>query len=271
VHAGHALGVQGPLDGVGDGRDGGPLAESRGTADAGQVDVEHVEALGQEPADGGEVAAGATHAVQQEERLAGAGAGEREQCGHLIGLPAGSGGQTVSLATPRCHWAPSGTPGGGSAGDGRQDGAMGQVVATAERVVRAPEDRVRAALADYAGTRRRVLPEQFSDYRVESGGQGAGTRVAWRFAATSKRVRDQLVEVSDGPDGALVETDTRSSMVTTWTVHPADAGLTTVRVRTTWNGAGGVGGFFERTFAPKGLRRVYEDLLGRLERELPAA
>ena len=145
---------------------------------------------------------------------------------------------------------------------------MGQVVATAERVVRAPVDRVRSALADYEGVRPRVLPEQFSGYRVESGGQGAGTRVAWRFAATSKRVRDQLVEVSQPDPDTLVETDTRSSMVTTWTLHPADAGLTTVRVRTTWNGAGGVGGFFERTFAPKGLRRVYEELLGRLDREV---
>jgi hypothetical protein len=148
---------------------------------------------------------------------------------------------------------------------------MGQVVATAERVVRAPVERVLPALADYTETRRRILPEQFSDYRVEAGGQGAGTRVAWRFAATSKRVRDQLVEVGQPDASTLVETDTRSSMVTTWTVSPADAGLTTVRVRTTWNGAGGIGGFFERTFAPKGLRRVYEDLLGRLERELSAS
>ena len=148
---------------------------------------------------------------------------------------------------------------------------MGQVVATAERVVRAPVDRVRSALADYEGTRPRVLPEQFSGYRVEAGGQGAGTRVAWRFAATSKRVRDQLVEVSQPDPDTLVETDTRSSMVTTWTLHPADAGLTTVRVRTTWNGAGGIGGFFERTFAPKGLRRVYEELLGRLDREVAAS
>jgi hypothetical protein len=144
---------------------------------------------------------------------------------------------------------------------------MGQVVATAERVVASPADRVRAALADYAGTRPRVLPEQFSDYRVEAGGQGSGTRVHWRFAATSKRVREQDVEVSE-PDGTLVERDTRSSMVTTWTVTPADAGRSTVRVRTTWDGAGGVGGFFERTFAPRGLRRVYDDLIGRLEREL---
>jgi hypothetical protein len=146
---------------------------------------------------------------------------------------------------------------------------MSQVVATAERVVRAPAERVRAALADYEGARRRVLPEQFGDYRVESGGQGAGTRVHWRFAATSKRVRDQLMVVTE-PADTLVESDANSSMVTTWTVQPADAGLSTVRVRTTWNGAGGIGGFFERIFAPKGLRRVYDSILERLDGELAA-
>jgi carbon monoxide dehydrogenase subunit G len=145
---------------------------------------------------------------------------------------------------------------------------MSQVVATAEHVVRAPAEKVRAALADYEGARRRILPEQFSDYRVESGGTGAGTRVHWRFAATSKRVRDQLVEVSEPAADTLVESDANSSMVTTWTVHPADAGATTVRVRTTWKGAGGIGGFFERTFAPKGLARVYGEMLTRLDREL---
>jgi len=147
---------------------------------------------------------------------------------------------------------------------------MSQVVATAERVVRAPAEQVRAALADYEGTRPRLLPEQFTEYRVESGGQGAGTRVHWRFAATSKRVRDQLLDVTQPSPHTLVESDANSSMVTTWTVHPADAGLTTVRVRTTWNGAGGIGGFFERTFAPKGLRRVYDQVLERLDAELAA-
>jgi hypothetical protein len=145
---------------------------------------------------------------------------------------------------------------------------MSQVVATAERVVHAPAERVRAALADYADTRPRILPEQFSDYVVQAGGVGAGTRVHWRFAATSKRVREQLVEVTQPADGTLVETDTASSMVTVWTVRPADAGTSTVSVRTTWNGAGGIGGFFERTFAPKGLRRVYLAMLERLDAEL---
>jgi hypothetical protein len=132
--------------------------------------------------------------------------------------------------------------------------------------VRAPADVVRAALADYATTRPAALPEQYGEYRVDEGGRGAGTRVHWRLQATSKRVREQDVVVTEGADGALVETDTNSSMVTTWTVHPADAGASTVRVRTTWNGAGGIGGFFERTFAPKGLARIHDALLERLER-----
>jgi hypothetical protein len=147
---------------------------------------------------------------------------------------------------------------------------MSEVVAAAEHVVRAPAERVHAALGDYEGVRRRILPEQFSDYRVESGGRGAGTRVRWRFAATSRRVRDQLVEVSEPSADTLVERDTNSSMVTTWTVRPADAGVTSVRVRTTWKGAGGIGGFFERTFAPRGLQRVYGTMLDRLEQEIAA-
>ncbi|MPQ99377.1 SRPBCC family protein [Modestobacter sp. I12A-02628] len=148
---------------------------------------------------------------------------------------------------------------------------MAQVVSTAERVVHAPADRVHAALADYAGVRPRILPAQYSEYRVEAGGQGSGTRVHWKLAATEKRVRDQVVVVTELPDGGLVESDANSSMVTTWTVQPDGPASTTVRVRTTWDGAGGIGGFFERTFAPKGLRRIHDDLLARLDRELGGA
>jgi hypothetical protein len=143
---------------------------------------------------------------------------------------------------------------------------MGQVVATAERVVRAPAEVVRAALADYTTTRPAVLPEQYSEYRVDAGGQGAGTRVHWRLQATSKRVREQDVVVTAGRDGGLVESDANSSMVTTWTVESVDTGGSLVRGRTTWTGAGGIGGFFERTFAPKGMARIHEAFLDRLER-----
>ncbi|HTK65041.1 MAG TPA: SRPBCC family protein [Pseudonocardia sp.] len=142
---------------------------------------------------------------------------------------------------------------------------MAQVIVTAEREVAGAHQQVRAALADYAQTRPKILTDQFSDYQVLEGGNGAGSKVHWKFAATSKRVRDQLVEVSEPSDGSIVEADTNSSMVTTWKVADAGEGRSLVSVRTTWDGAGGIGGFFERTFAPKGLRRVYDEMIGKLD------
>jgi hypothetical protein len=38
-----------------------------------------------------------------------------------------------------------------------------------------------------------------------------------------------------------------------------------VRISTTWNGAGGIGGLFERMFAPRVLRGIYADELKRLD------
>jgi uncharacterized protein YndB with AHSA1/START domain len=146
---------------------------------------------------------------------------------------------------------------------------MAQVTATAERTIAAPADRVRQALADYASTRSKLLTEQFSEYEVREGGEGAGTVVHWKLAATSKRVRDCLLTVTEPAEGKLVETDANSSMVTTWSVTPAGES-SAVSVTTTWNGAGGIGGFFEKTFAPGGLRRIYDGVLANLDSEVHA-
>ncbi|WP_018546986.1 SRPBCC family protein [Streptomyces sp. LaPpAH-108] len=141
---------------------------------------------------------------------------------------------------------------------------MAQVEATTERIVAADAETVFDALADYRDSRPRLLPEHFSEYEVREGGDGAGTLVHWKLQATSKRVRDCLLEVSEPTDGELVEKDRNSTMVTTWRVTPAGDGRTRVVATTTWKGAGGIGGFFERTFAPKGLDRIYGAILANL-------
>ncbi|MFE1955041.1 MULTISPECIES: SRPBCC family protein [Streptomyces] len=145
---------------------------------------------------------------------------------------------------------------------------MAQVEAITERVVAAKPDDVFDALADYSGTRAKLLPEHFSEYEVREGGDGEGTLVHWKLQATSKRVRDCLLEVSEPTDGELVEKDRNSSMVTTWRVTPAGEGQSRVVVTTVWNGAGGIGGFFEKTFAPKGLGRIYDAVLAKLAAEV---
>jgi len=141
---------------------------------------------------------------------------------------------------------------------------MAQVTARTERTIDAPADRVRAALADYETVRPAILTDHYHDYRVEAGGHGAGSRVHWKLQATKKRVRDQLVDVTlPGPD-RIVERDANSSMVTTWTVSPAGEDRSLVTVESAWSGAGGIGGFFERTFAPKGLQRIHDGVLSNL-------
>ncbi|MCC3773168.1 SRPBCC family protein [Streptomyces sp. UNOC14_S4] len=144
---------------------------------------------------------------------------------------------------------------------------MGQVEATTERIIAADPEEVFDALADYSGTRAKLLPEHFSEYEVRKGGDGEGTQVHWKLQATSKRVRDCLLDVTEPTTGQLVEKDLNSSMVTTWTVTPAGEGRAKVVVSTVWNGAGGIGGFFERTFAPKGLGRIYDAVLTKLAAE----
>lgn len=114
---------------------------------------------------------------------------------------------------------------------------MAQVEATTERVIAADAETVFDALADYKEVRGKVLPGHFSEYEVREGGDGEGTLVHWKLQATSKRVRDCLLEVTEPTDGQLVEKDRNSSMVTTWTVTPVSEGRSKAVVSTVWNGA----------------------------------
>ncbi|MFF0450848.1 SRPBCC family protein [Streptomyces sp. NPDC004609] len=145
---------------------------------------------------------------------------------------------------------------------------MAQVEATTERIIAADAETVFDTLADYENSRAKLLPEHFSEYEVREGGDGEGTLVHWKLQATSKRVRDCLLDVTEPTDGQLVEKDRNSSMVTTWTVTPAGEGRSKAVVTTVWTGAGGIGGFFEKTFAPKGLARIYDALLAKLAAEV---
>jgi uncharacterized protein YndB with AHSA1/START domain len=139
---------------------------------------------------------------------------------------------------------------------------MGKVEASAERTIDAPAGQVYGYLADMH-QHQRFLPPAFSDFQVEEGGVGAGT--VTRFAVTAGgRTRTYRMRVSEPEPGrTLVESDANSSLVTTFNVEP-QGGKSLVRISTSWDGASGVGGFFERTFAPRAMRRIYLDELDRL-------
>ena len=138
---------------------------------------------------------------------------------------------------------------------------MATVTARASRVLDAPPERVLEFLRDYREARPKILTDNYAAYRVEQGGHGRGTVIGYHFAAGG-RERDYRVSVEED-GGGLVERDQLSSFVSHWTVAPNGSGAE-VTLQSSWQGAGGIGGVFERTFAPMGLRRIYAQVLDKL-------
>jgi len=134
----------------------------------------------------------------------------------------------------------------------------------AEREIGAPAETVYRYLSDMRDHHPNFLPPAFSDFAVEAGGVGAGTITSFKVHA-GRRTREYRMQVSEPEPGrVLTESDMNSSLVTTFTVEPRGA-TSLVRITTGWQGAGGVGGFFERLFAPGVMRRLYLDELQRLD------
>jgi hypothetical protein len=142
---------------------------------------------------------------------------------------------------------------------------MAEMRVAAERTIAAPAARVYGVIADYQQHHPRILPPAFSDLAIERGGLGAGTVIGFKVKAggRSRTYRMQVAEPE--PGRVLVESDTESSLVTTYTVSPEERG-SRVRIETTWQGAGGFGGMMERLFAPRVMQKLYTDELDRLDR-----
>ena len=141
---------------------------------------------------------------------------------------------------------------------------MGQVSASSTILIDAEPATVLDAVADYTTVRPRILSPHYSEYRVLQGGQGQGTVAAWKLQATKSRSR-QVQAAVDLAGRTVIEKDANSTLVTNWTVAPAGPGAS-VTVKTMWNGAGGIKGFFEKTFAPLGLRKIQAEVLANLKK-----
>jgi len=141
---------------------------------------------------------------------------------------------------------------------------MGKISVSAERTVGAPAATVYRCLADMREHHPHFLPPAFSDFQVESGGVGDGTITRFKVTAGGRTRQYRMRVAEPEPGRVLTESDTGSSLVTTTTVTP-QGDQSRVQMTTTWDGAGGIGGFFERLFAPRAMRSLYTDELQRLD------
>ena len=92
----------------------------------------------------------------------------------------------------------------------------------------------------------------------------AGTVTRFKITAGGRTREYRMKVAGPEPGRVLTESDIDSSAVTTFTVSPR-GGASLVRISTAWDGASGIGGLFERLFAPRVLRGIYADELKRLD------
>ncbi len=137
-------------------------------------------------------------------------------------------------------------------------------------VIAAPPDVVWDILTDYHDGHPSILPKPyFSDFAVESGGQGAGTvmRFTFRVAGTTRHAHQRVS--TPEPGRVLVESDVEGSGVTTFTLTPLDGGVRTqVDITTDLEGRRGLAGAIERVMVPpvaRVMRRIYEQELHQLD------
>jgi hypothetical protein len=135
---------------------------------------------------------------------------------------------------------------------------------SAERTVDAPADTVYRYIADMREHHPRFLPRAFSDFQVESGGVGAGTVMRYKLTVGGRTSEHRVTVAEPEPGRVLTETGADSNAVTTFTVV-ADGGASRVRIHSAWDAADGISGVLERMFAPRMLRAVLTDELGRLD------
>jgi uncharacterized protein YndB with AHSA1/START domain len=142
---------------------------------------------------------------------------------------------------------------------------MGLNSVSVDGPVNAPPQEVFRYIADMQNHHPHFLPPAFSDFQVISGGAGAGTVTSFTFTAGGRSREFRMTAAEPEPGRRLVETDANSSSVTTFIVDPAAGGRSNVTICTEWQGASGIGGFFERMFAPRVMRSIYADELRRLD------
>jgi hypothetical protein len=153
---------------------------------------------------------------------------------------------------------------------------MHLVRASASKTLAAPPERVLELLRDYH-RRSEILTSNYTACRVEAGGDGDGTVFAYHFAAGG-RERDYRLRVEE-ENGSLRERDQLSTFLSIWRVRAVGAEAnggeldgagahSEVSIEVSWQGAEGVGGFFERVFAPLGMQRILSRVLQNLATRL---
>jgi hypothetical protein len=130
----------------------------------------------------------------------------------------------------------------------------------ATALIDAPAEEIYAVLADYHNAHPHVMPPEYlRDLEVEQGGYGAGTVIHfWTYVMGVKRFERARVSEPE-PGRVLMEVNTISKLVTTFTVTPTDEGRQAhLRIATEWEAKPFILGTIEKALYTFVMRPMYD-------------
>ena len=131
--------------------------------------------------------------------------------------------------------------------------------------VAAPAATVYPLIADYRDGHPRIVPPRyFRNLVVEKGGYGAGTMIRFDMTVLGSTRQAHAVVTEPAPGRALVETEMRSGIVTTFTVDPVGPGACDVTISSELPRKPGLAGTIERLVTTRILPKIYRAELARI-------
>jgi uncharacterized protein YndB with AHSA1/START domain len=138
---------------------------------------------------------------------------------------------------------------------------------SATRLLNAPPRRVYDTIANYHTGHPRIVPDQFSNLRVERGGIGAGTVITFDVKVLGRTTSFRAEVTEPEPGRVLVEKHVAGNdAVNTFIVEPgAHANESVVTIKTDMTERGGLSGAIEKFVTKRVLTPMYDEELRRLE------
>lgn len=137
---------------------------------------------------------------------------------------------------------------------------------SASRQIAAPARKVYDIIADYHNGHPRILPKPyFLSLNVEKGGYGAGTVINFQMQLMGRIQSFHSSITEPEPGHTLVETDSNTGAITTFTIDPRSTGKEAlVTITTTTTVPDGVLGKVQGWLTTRLLHPIYEKELAQL-------
>ena len=135
----------------------------------------------------------------------------------------------------------------------------------ASAVIAAPAKRVYSIIADFRDSHGHITPPKyFGPLEVEKGGYGAGTIIKFSLTVMGQTSACRSIITEPEPGRVLVETETTSGTVTTFTVEADSSESSRVKIASDIP-LRGFQGFITGLMAPRVFPKIYAEELHLLE------